>query len=277
MHSKFLNFKLFHSKFFFYSKIFRKKKKNQENKWNQKMELLHVFKEIYGHSNVPQRYQHDSCLGAWVGKQRCYYYKLKISEKRIKLLNFLKFEWSPGKCFFFGSIWKRRFEELKYFKNIHGHCNVPCNYFNNKELGNWVKNQRQFFKKKILEKNRISLLNDLGFEWIRRETPLKLSWNERYKELKNYIACFGNGMVPQRCGALGKWVQKQRDLFRKNKIKNERKELLSSINFIWNPRNIISKKKEGPVINYLNRENFFLKNNKIDTEIFSLFSSFYNI
>jgi hypothetical protein len=100
MDEKFSNFKLFFPKYSFLNSKKFQKKKNQENKWNEKMELLHIFKEIYGHTNVPQRYQHDPCLGAWVGKQRGYYFKFKISEKRMKLLNFLNFEWSPGKCFF---------------------------------------------------------------------------------------------------------------------------------------------------------------------------------
>jgi hypothetical protein len=268
MEENFSNCKKYISKFYLFQfKKFRKKK-NQENKWNEKLELLHIFKEIYGHTNVPQRYQHDPCLGAWVSKQRSYYYKLKISEKRKKLLNFLKFEWSLGKYFFFDSVWNKRFEELKYFKNIYGHCNVPCKYSNNKELGNWVKNQRQFFKKKLLEKNRIFQLNNIGFEWIRRETPLKLSWYERFKELKNYIIHYGNGMVPQRSGALGKWVQKQRDLYRKNKLNYEKKELLCSINFIWNPRELFSKKKAIPKTNFSNREVFFYKHNKLQSDFF---------
>jgi len=218
-------------------------RKSQECCWKEKFEYLHIFKETYGHSNVPQRYEHNPGLGAWVGKQRGYFFKSKISKNRIELLKFLNFDWAPGKHFTFNASWNRRYEELKYFKIIHGHCNVPCKFFQNKELGFWVKNQRQFFKKKIIENNRIYLLTEIGFEWTRRNSFIKMSWSQRFRELEIYINKYGNSLVPQRSGALGKWVQTQRDLYRKKLIKDERKKLLDAIKFIWEPKQFLIKKK----------------------------------
>jgi hypothetical protein len=241
----------------FFKKI--KKRKNQDCSWNEKFEFLHIFKELYGHTNVPQRYQIYPCLGAWVGKQRGFFSKSKLSRGRAELLLFLNFEWAPGKGFSFEAAWNKRYEELKYFKTIYGHTNVPCKYRNNKELGFWVKNQRQFYRKKLLDHGRVFLLNLLGFEWIRREAPVKMSWVERYKEFEDYILRFGNGMVPQRSGPLGKWVQKQRDQFRNNTIKKERKELLDALNFVWEPKKIFFMKvREKNQLNQnYNNENFF--------------------
>ncbi|ABW98054.1 hypothetical protein HAN_2g228 (nucleomorph) [Hemiselmis andersenii] len=239
-----------------------KKGKNQECSWKEKFEFLHIFKETYGHVNVPQRYQYDPGLGSWVGKQRGYYSNSKLSCSRIDLLNMLGFEWAPGKSFSFDAAWNKRYEELKYFKSIYGHSNVPCKYKNNRELGFWVKNQRQFYRKKLLETNRIFLLNSLGFEWTRRETPVKLSWNERYREYQTYISKYGNGLVPQRSGPLGKWVQKQRDLFRKNLIKKERKDLLDSNSFVWEPRKNISKKTKNQNRNFIHEDFFFFQESK---------------
>nr|UXY87164.1 hypothetical protein 1634Bnrm1_p125 [Cryptomonas sp.] len=215
--------------------------KSQDCSWKEKFEYLHIFKETYGHANVPQRYEFNPGLGAWVGKQRGYFFKDKIPKKRIELLEKLNFNWAPGKCFTFNVSWNRKYQELKFFKAIYGHCNVPCKYSQNRELGFWVKNQRQFFKKGIIEPNRIFLLSEIGFEWTRRESFVKMNWAQRFKELENYITKYGNCMVSQRSGALGKWVQKQRDLHRKNLIKKERKDLLDSVKFVWEPRGISTK------------------------------------
>lgn len=255
----------------FFKKI--RRRKNQDSSWNEKFEFLHIFKEIYGHTNVPQRFYGDPGLGSWVGKQRGYFSKSKLSRNRVELLHFLNFEWAPGKGFSFDAAWNKRYEELKYFLFIYGHTNVPCEYKNNRELGYWVKNQRQFKRKKFLDDNRIFLLNILGFEWIRREPTKKLSWLERYKEYENYMAYYGNGLVPQRSGPLGKWVQKQRDLFRKNLIKNERKEILNSLNFIWEPKKKRIKhlqENPGNGENYQVEDFFFFQGQK-NNSIFSLF------
>ena len=239
-------------------KNFNYTQKSQECSWKEKFEYLHIFKETYGHSNVPQRYEYNPGLGAWVGKQRGYFFKSKIEENRIELLKLLNFDWAPGKHFTFNASWNKRYQELKYFKIIYGHCNVPCKYSQNKELGFWVKNQRQFFKKGIIEYNRIVLLAELGFEWARRDSFVKMTWDQRYRELKIYINKYGNCLVPQRSGALGKWVQTQRDLYRRKLIKEERKELLNNIKFIWEPRILLNKKEKK--INCLKRknENFFM-------------------
>jgi hypothetical protein len=222
----------------YYDEILRKEelKKKQNNKWIKKVENLEWFEEIYGHTNVPQRYTNQPSLGQWVGKQRVYFRKKKLPRWRIKILDELKFNWEPGKNFTFDSAWNKRFLELQYFKTLHGHCNVPCKFGVNKELGNWVKNQRQFYKKNSLSFNRINLLNSLGFEWERRQSQHKLPWIARFEELKNYFYLYGNTRVRQRCGALGKWVQKQRDLYKKNRIDKNKKELLDSIGFEWIPQ-----------------------------------------
>jgi hypothetical protein len=40
-----------------------------------------------------------------------------------------------------------RFEELKQYKAVHGHCNVPQTWDVNPQLGKWVDTQRAFKKK----------------------------------------------------------------------------------------------------------------------------------
>lgn len=218
------------------SEKLKKIRKPQKKSWNDNFENLHVFRETYGHTNVPQRFFADVNLGAWVGKQRWRFSKLKLSQEQIYFLRYLDFDWAPGKDFYCSATWHKRYQELISFRRIHGHVNVPCNYENNKELGYWVKNQRQFFKKHNLEENRFVLLQNLGFEWKRRIDSVRLSWEDRYKELSFWKLNFGHTLVPQRKGSLGKWVQKQRDLFKKNQLDKEKFIKLKSLEFGWELR-----------------------------------------
>ncbi|KAL9189803.1 hypothetical protein ACHAXT_009478 [Thalassiosira profunda] len=74
-------------------------------------------------------------------------------------------------------------------------------------------------------------------------TPLKPEehnnqyWNEKYEQLKAYRAYHGHCNVPQRYGndpQLGRWVKKQRYLYKKGKLSVERTQLLDDIEFEWN-------------------------------------------
>uniref|UniRef100_A0A7S4SME1 Helicase-associated domain-containing protein n=1 Tax=Ditylum brightwellii TaxID=49249 RepID=A0A7S4SME1_9STRA len=50
-------------------------------------------------------------------------------------------------------------------KAQNGHCNVSTKDVRNKSLGQWVKKQRQLYKKNALDPDRIQQLNSIGFIW----------------------------------------------------------------------------------------------------------------
>jgi hypothetical protein len=62
--------------------------------------------------------------------------------------------------------WDRSFKQLKCYKEAHGNCDVSrANGEEYKTLKRWVLVQRAVFKSKILSKEKIQALNELGFEW----------------------------------------------------------------------------------------------------------------
>ena len=69
-----------------------------------------------------------------------------------------------------------------------------------------------------LTKDRIELLNELGFTWtIRSRDSLGESWNQRLEELKSFKALHGHALVPSRYPLnpeLGIWVGTQRTQYR---------------------------------------------------------------
>ena len=59
--------------------------------------------------------------------------------------------------------WQRRLQELAAFKKRFGHCDVSTLSKNHASLGNWVRTQRGRRRQGHLSKERIRLLDELGF------------------------------------------------------------------------------------------------------------------
>lgn len=80
--------------------------------------------------------------------------------------------------------WEDRYEELKAFFLLHGHCNVTQHDKSLRSLGNWVSKQRQRKKKGYKTKYskladwQVAKLDEIGFEWDRS------NWSEKRKMRK---------------------------------------------------------------------------------------------
>mmetsp|Transcript_19905 Transcript_19905/g.22246 ORF Transcript_19905/g.22246 Transcript_19905/m.22246 type:complete len:715 (-) Transcript_19905:17-2161(-) len=106
--------------------------------------------------------------------------KNMMEPERICKLNAVGFEWELQKDTYVES-WENRYNQLLKFKVIQGHCRVPKSSGDNPQLGQWVKQMRKYHGWKEDEKpypttftdERISRLNELGFEWRLKDTPLK--------------------------------------------------------------------------------------------------------
>ena len=198
----------------------------------------------------------------------------RLTQDRIQRLQTLGFVWSLR------DDWAKHYEELKgksraqqvtysciyciayqsnidhysfamtVYKTLHGHCNVPARYTENRRLGIWVSAQRQHYKMlqnheqldqmednerasspngvdatatkgrrpAPLTQERVDLLNALGFTWtIRSRDTLGESWNQRFQELRQFKQQNGHCLVPSRYDKnpeLGIWVGTQRSQYR---------------------------------------------------------------
>jgi Helicase associated domain. len=139
--------------------------------------------------------------------------------------------------------WDDRFEELRLYKEQHGHCNVPQVY--ERGLGTWVSQQRAQFKRfksgktSSMTTRRQQQLEKLGFVWSLRK---RHSWGERYNELKAFSDANDGSCDVQNEGdfkALWTWCQKQRAAYRKSAegkgpvIPKERVLKMEQIGFNW--------------------------------------------
>lgn len=119
--------------------------------------------------------------------------------------------------------WNDRMDELKKFREQHGHCKIPVN---DPVLGDFVKLARRDYKLWKLGRpcgmtpEREQQLKEVDFVFEggktpeRREPRIK-SWDERFEDLKMYKEEHGHTVVPQNAGRLGGWVHCQRVNFKK--------------------------------------------------------------
>ena len=119
---------------------------------------LKEFKKRHGHCNVPFKY--PGGLGNWVmrqrylGKEKCQRLDADLVEKLEKL----NFRWDTVKKF----SWEERFQQLKEFREEHGHCNVPKTHAGG--LGHWVNDQRRGKERlQCRSAEQAQKLEDLGF------------------------------------------------------------------------------------------------------------------
>jgi hypothetical protein len=145
----------------------------QHERWMERYQALVEFQTIHGHCNVPYVYKENPSLGQWVKRQR-HQCKLQrqehhsnLTEDRIQMLEMLGFIWDSH-----GAAWDEKYQELKAFRKIHGHCNVPCVYKDSSKLSTWIKRQRRQYRLFLanntattIDHERIAKLEELGLVW----------------------------------------------------------------------------------------------------------------
>jgi superfamily II DNA or RNA helicase len=204
-----------------------------ESSWDVNLGKLVKFKEEHGHCRVPLSFKEDPTLARWVGSQRIFYSKGKLSLDRIARLKNLDFEWDP-----YASDWEFNFSKLQTFKTENSHCRVSYGYAADIQLSRWVATQRRFYSKGKLSSDRIARLEALGFQW---GVPY-LDWDQSYSKLEDFKNKYGHCRVSQSYKIddfpLGWWVTSQRRACHnknRKKLSPDRIMRLESLGFEWDP------------------------------------------
>mmetsp|Transcript_7524 Transcript_7524/g.12541 ORF Transcript_7524/g.12541 Transcript_7524/m.12541 type:complete len:740 (-) Transcript_7524:117-2336(-) len=149
-----------------------------QHRWDNMFERLVTFKVKYGHCLVPNRYDEDKSLGAWVSTQRRHYKTMNsgrddvttpLTAERAQRLEGIGFVWATSDPRH--TPWEIRFEQLREYEERFGNCLVPIGYKDNVKLANWVSTQRQEFKsfkegrQTRMTTERIQLLTSIGMIW----------------------------------------------------------------------------------------------------------------
>ena len=205
------------------------------------------YREKYGDSNVPDKFDQNPALGTWVGRLRTRCRKGLLSEDWIGRLNAIGFDWDPN-----STVWLKMCAALRAYKEKTGDCLIPKKDSDNPALGSWVDSQRQARKKNRLNPEQIQQLDEINFVW----DPYESQWNEKYNELCEYKANNGDCNVPDDYPdnrSLGSWVGNQRMVMKKGKLSDDQVKLLEKIGFIWDARSAFWEKMFNALSEYNNK------------------------
>jgi hypothetical protein len=125
----------------------------RDKKWEEKFQLLVDYKKKYNTTKVPHTVP---TLGRWVQVQRSAYKKNQLPERRLQRLNSVGFLLNA-----LSATWMETYNRLLSYKaQNNGSTNVPGH---SGPLSSWVMKQREVYSKCLLSKERIDLLESIGF------------------------------------------------------------------------------------------------------------------
>ena len=154
--------------------------------WQERFNELQRFQQMHGHCNVPlKKSKHEdpqwAKLASWVSTQRTQHKLLRTGQwttlkpERVRLLTSLGFQWTLGPHHSnngggdTGTLtFAERVSQLEQYKLHHGDCNVPQKYEGIPGLGNFVLDQRKYYRRGKLPQSKIDQLEQLGFQWSLR-------------------------------------------------------------------------------------------------------------
>ncbi|CAB9499486.1 helicase [Seminavis robusta] len=130
--------------------------------------------------------------------------------------------------------WEERLDQLEAFKKENGHLKFPKTPgMPDSNLGKWIDNQRQSYRKATIRKELLAGLRRLGANGFGSNdvrTRRNFTWEERLGQLEAFKKENGHSRVSEMPGKpdykLGKWIANQRQFYRNGTI---RKELLAGL------------------------------------------------
>ena len=209
--------------------------------WDMYYASAKQYYQENGNLEVPARYitEEGYALGSWLNNQKAIRKgKIvgKLTEDQIQKLDDIGMIWDSLDYF-----WEQNFRLAKEYYLAHGNLDIPTNYksTDGKHLGNWILRQRQLYKSNSLTDEQIKKLDSIGMDWMDRVDRV---WENGFIEAKNYSEEYGNLSVPKNYRSntdfpLGMWIQRQRSLYKNNKISEDRFKRLTDVGMNWNPDN----------------------------------------
>jgi len=199
--------------------------------WTRKYQKLKAFKKRYGNCRVPNRWPQDQSLASWVGRQRFSANKPDYPADRRRLLQALGFDWDPHQ-----NNWFKHYGELVEFWKKHGHCQVPRARSGGSSLQHWVHYVRS--RHKLLSKEKIRLLDEMGFDWSPLKTQKEMRWKKRFEALEAFVKAHGHARIPTEYKmnpSLGQWVLYMRMRHIQRRLSPEEVQRLNALGFVWSP------------------------------------------
>ena len=163
-------------------------KRRLASSWDRMYEYVRIYYEYWGDLEVPARFKTNNgweedkngkiTLGTWIARQRSSVFK--GSDRGRKLLEIgMRFEKKRNTLSF-----KETYEYACLYYKHWGDLKIPRLFKTNNgweedkngkiHLGSWLTNQKQFYQKKEISEERITLLENIGIKWMSEKVDSKL-------------------------------------------------------------------------------------------------------
>jgi len=193
--------------------------RNTTESWDEQYGRLLAYIERHGDANPPRSHPK---LGLWVVTQRSNFQKGTLNKRKRDLLNSLTEQGWVWRVI--EERWQKRFDELKEYVMIHGQAQPPDDHAT---LGIWVQNQRQKFKRRQIEKDKIKALEDLnGWTWDVKQHR----WDLFFQRLEAVGQQSGNiQFLPDDSVDLKTWIKRQKSLYKGGRLNQEQIDKLETL------------------------------------------------
>jgi superfamily II DNA or RNA helicase len=223
--------------------------------WMQRLKELENYYNSKGNFKIPSDIKKYKGLFYWLDYQKDLYRKGRLAPEKIQALEEINFSFNKENEKADNIIPIPKFEEkkqptLELWKDIYlrlityklekGHCNVPRNFRQDRELSNFVVNQRDLYRQGKLSTDQIKKMELIGFKWeVNADPTTNIRWAKNYNKLaeilKNTPKLKARGLIDK---SLDTWIKQQRVNRKKSKLSEEQISLLDKIGFEWHPGTI---------------------------------------
>ena len=208
--------------------------------WEDSYELARCYYNYHGNLGIPRNFRTDDGinydlygyrLGDWIAQMRRS--KDKLSPRKISKLEKIGMIW---KCYL---TWSESYEIFKEFVLLNGIDTIRTNtIYKEVKIGEWLNNQKNYYRMGKLKEKRKNLLEDLGVIW-----NFTQSWEDSYAMLvkfykKNnhinlpYMFKTKDGINYDKGGfGLYDWLRNQKTAFRFGKLDDNKISKLLDLGF----------------------------------------------
>jgi len=172
-----------------------------DNQFEEKFTKLVEFKKVYGHLNIPLKWQNEKGIKGFIARLRSEKEKVKVEQR--KRLEELGFEFSPAK-----TLWDKRIKEFEEYKKKYKTSQISSTHKEYEVLYKWLIYWRK--RKYKLSKEQVKQLEDMGFEWV---SVRDKAWLKRFEELQKYKKQYKTTEIKgsKNIGLL-KWLKSQKQI-----------------------------------------------------------------
>ena len=129
--------------------------------------------------------------------------------------------------------WDFFFQQLLVYKSEHGHCNFPTM---NGSLGRWISRQRTLYRSNKLKVDRYEKLKSIDFIFedataLEFKSKLDMQWENMFEMLLEHKERVGHCFDVPEDLPLGKWLYRQRWLYRQGNLREDRAKKLLDVGF----------------------------------------------